>query len=372
MIGTVFRTEDVPAEDRFDYWRELVVRTRSSDLISAHTADYWAEYRLMELGPVTVWPSSFLPTRYRRSGKMVRRSDPESYHLTLLLEGGLALEHAGRTDTFGPRDLHMVDGSRPYDLRPADDRDRRAVKGVGVDFPKALLPLPPHLVRELLGRGLSGRDGTGALLAEFLVGLDRQANTLQPSDAPRLGTVVLDLVSAWFAQVLDAEAALPQESRQRATAQRIQAFIRQNLHDPELTPSAIAAAHHISRSHLYRIFQQESQGETVAAWIRGRRLESARRDLADSSLGSTPIHAVAARWGFPRASEFTRAFRTAYGCSPREYRLHALSELEGARHLAQEVLPSRCGGDLDAAGQAGGGVVVDGDRDRRLARHVEH
>lgn len=224
----------------------------------------------------------------------------------------------------------------------------------------------------MLGRGLSGRDGTGALLTEFLVGLDRQANTLRPSDAPRLGTVVLDLVSAWFAQVLDAEAALPQESRQRATAQRIQAFIRQNLHDPELTPSAIAAAHHISRSHLYRIFQQESQGETVAAWIRGRRLESARRDLADSSLRSTPIHAVAARWGFPRASEFTRAFRTAYGLSPREYRLQTLSELEGARHLAQEVFSSRCGDDLDADGQAGGGDVVDGERDRRLARHVEH
>ncbi|MFE2971202.1 helix-turn-helix domain-containing protein [Streptomyces sp. NPDC059340] len=328
MIGTVFRSEDVPAEDRFEYWRELVGRTRSSDLISAHTADYWAEYRLMELGPVTVWPSSFLPTRYRRSGKMVRRSDPELYHLTLLLDGGLALEHAGRTDTFGPRDLHMVDGSRPYDLRPLDDQDRRAVKGVGVDFPKALLPLPPHLVRELLGRGLSGREGTGALLTEFLVGLDRQAETLQPSDAPRLGTVVLDLVSAWFAHVLDAEAVLPQETRQRATAQRIQAFIRQNLHDPELTPPAIAAAHHISRSYLYRIFQQQSQGETVAAWIRRRRLESARRDLADSALRTTPIHAVAARWGFPRPSEFTRAFRTAYGLSPKEYRLQALSEQE--------------------------------------------
>jgi AraC-like DNA-binding protein len=135
-------------------------------------------------------------------------------------------------------------------------------------------------------------------------------------------------VSAWFAQVLDAEAALPQETHQRVTAQRIQAFIRQNLHDPELTPPAIAAAHHISRSYLYRIFQQQSQGETVGAWIRGRRLENARRDLADSSLRTTPIHAVAARWGFPRASEFTRAFRTAYGISPKEYRLQALSERE--------------------------------------------
>ena len=328
MIGTVFRTEDVPAGDRFEYWRELVGRTRSSDVTSLHADDYWAEHRLMELGPVTVWPSSFLPTRYRRSPKMVRQSDPELFHLSLLLDGGLALDHSGRTETFGPGDFHMVDSSRPYDLRPADGGEGRAVRGVGVDFPKALLPLPPHRIRELLGLGLPGREGVGALLADFLLGLDRQAEVLTPSDAPRLGTVVLDLLSAWFAQVLDAGAALPEEARRRVTARRIQEFIRQNLHDPELTPPVIAAAHHISLSYLHRIFQEQSQGETVAAWIRSRRLEAARRCLADPSWRGTPIHAVAARWGFPRASDFTRAFRTAYGIPPREYRLRALSERE--------------------------------------------
>jgi AraC-like DNA-binding protein len=328
MIGTVFRTADVPADDRFDYWRELVGRTRSSEASSPHAADYWAEYRLMELGPVIVWPSAFLPTRYRRSPRMVRQADPELFHLSLLLDGRLALDHSGRAHGFGPGDFHMVDSSRPYDLRSADGEEQRAVKGVGVDFPKALLPLPPHRVRELLGRGLPGREGVGALLTQFLVGLDRQAEVLGPSDAPRLGTVVLDLVMAWFAQVLDAETALPEETRHRVTARRVQDFIRQHLHDPDLTPPVIAAAHHISLSYLHRIFQQQAQGETVAAWIRGRRLEGARRCLADPSWRGTPIHAVAARWGFPRASDFTRAFRTAYGISPREYRLQALSESE--------------------------------------------
>ncbi|KOG31369.1 AraC family transcriptional regulator [Streptomyces resistomycificus] len=328
MIGTVFRSEDVPAEDRFDYWRELVGRTRSSDFISDHAADFWAECRLMELGPVTVWPSSFLPTRYLRNPKMVRQSDPELYHLTLLLDGGLALDHAGRTEVFGPRDLHIVDSSQPYDLRPRDDRESRAVRGVAVDLPKALLPLPPHRVRELLGRGLSGREGVGALLAEFLVGLDRQADTLQPLDAPRLGRVVLDLVSAWCAQALAAEDTLPPETRQQALAQRILEFIRQNLRDPTLTPPVIAAAHHISLSYLHRIFQQQSRGETVAVFIRNQRLVGARHDLAEPNLRTMPIHAVAARWGFPRASDFTRAFRAAYGLSPREFRLQALFEVE--------------------------------------------
>ncbi|MGW1672504.1 helix-turn-helix domain-containing protein [Streptomyces sp. NPDC002324] len=326
MIGTVFRSADVPAEDRFDFWRELLGATRASEAISPHSADFWGELRLMELGPVTVWPASFLPSRYRRDQRMVRRSDPELYHLTLLLDGSLALDHADRRDTFGPRDLHLADSSRPYDIRSADGGGTGVIKGVGVDFPKALFPLPPHQVRELLGRGLSGREGMGALLADFLIGLERQADSLQPSDAPRLGTVVLDLLSAWFAHALEAETALSPETRLHALTRRVQAFIRQNLHDPELTPPVIAAAHHISLSYLHRVFQQQTDGETVAAWIRARRLEGAGRDLADPSLRTIPIHAIAARWGMPRASDFTRAFRTAHGIAPSEFRLRALSE----------------------------------------------
>lgn len=128
--------------------------------------------------------------------------------------------------------------------------------------------------------------------------------------------------------MLEVEAALPPETRHRALTERIRAFIRQNLHDPELTPPVIAAVHHISLSYLHRLFQEEVRGETVAAWIRSQRLEGARHDLADPALHATPIHAIATRWGLPRSSGFTRVFRTAYGLSPREYRLQALAVRE--------------------------------------------
>jgi AraC-like DNA-binding protein len=87
----------------------------------------------------------------------------------------------------------------------------------------------------------------------------------------------------------------------------------------------IAAAHHISLSYLHRVFQQQAQGETVAAWIRARRLEGARGDLADPSLRGTPIHAIAARWGL-RPDDFARAFRAADGVSPRDFRHQSMAE----------------------------------------------
>ncbi|MFC1431712.1 helix-turn-helix domain-containing protein [Streptacidiphilus sp. N1-3] len=317
-------------KERFDCWRELIGRSRASEVTSAHTEDFEAEMRRLELGPVTLLRTSFPAARFRRTARMVRQTDPEVYNLTLLLDGGMALtQDADPTTAFGPGDLHLVHSSRPFDLRAfgarGSGREEGRVEAVGIDFPVSMLPLPPHRLRNVLGRGFSGREGTSALLAEFLVGLDRQAAVLGPAEAPRLGAVVVDLVATLLARELDAEAAVPGDARRRVMVEEVRAFIRRNLHDPELTPSVVASAHHISVSYLHRVFTQQSEGETVAAWIRGQRLERACRDLANPALCAMPIHAVAARWGIPRASDFSRAFQAAYGIPPSEHRQRALS-----------------------------------------------
>ncbi|MGP3976590.1 helix-turn-helix domain-containing protein [Streptomyces sp. 8N114] len=108
----------------------------------------------------------------------------------------------------------------------------------------------------------------------------------------------------------------------RALFARIQSFIWEHLGDPALCPDAVAAAHHISTRSLHRLFQ--SQGCTVSSWIRRQRLNRARRDLADPQLGDHTIQAVAATWGFPRAADFTRTFRAAYGITPQDFRSEAL------------------------------------------------
>ncbi|MEV5973993.1 AraC family transcriptional regulator [Streptomyces sp. NPDC051921] len=324
MIGTTFRTDDVPLEGRFDWWREMILRTRSAEIVSPHAADFRAELRHMELGPVTVLHSSFAPARIWRTSRMARRSDTGTYHVTLLTDGAVAMTaDDGRTEAHGPRDIHVIDSSQAFELRPCEEG--RALAGIGVDFPQALLPLPPQRVQHLRGKLLSAREGTGALLADLLAGLLRHADLLSPADAPRLGATVLDLVHAWLAHVLDAEATLSAETREWVLTERVQTFVRRRLHDPELTPVVIAAAHHVSLSHLHRVFTQQSGGQTLAAWIRARRLEGTHRALADPVLRATPIHVVASRWGFTRASDFTRAFRATYGMTPREHRRQALA-----------------------------------------------
>ncbi len=201
---------------------------------------------------------------------------------------------------------------------------------MGLEIPKSLLPPALDRVDDLSLCRLSVREGFGALLAQFLWQLTANTSAYRAADGPRLARVVVDLVAALFAQALDTDVRLDPEAERRTLTLRIQGFIRQQLHDPELTPGTIAAAHHISLSHLHRLFQE--RGITVAGWLRGERLEQCRRDLADPLMVTTPIHAIAGRWGFTHVAHFSRAFRRAYDTTPREYRGQALG-LVGRRSV---------------------------------------
>lgn len=316
MIETVFRTEDLPAGDRFDFWRELMSSTHAPmDLSSDFAADYQARQRVIGLGEVQVWPATFQPVVFRRTPKLIKQSDPEVYHLSLLLRGRGGVTWGSQEAAFDrPYDFHTNDSSRPYDIWTGPD----PITLVGLEVPKPLLLIPREKADQAIGRPLSGRQGVGALLAQFLTQIITDTNSYRPSDQFRLGTVAIDLLSALFAHTLDADDSLQPESCRRSLSLRVRAFIHQNLGDPELCPACVAAAHHISLRSLHRLFQ--SEGTSVAAFIRHHRLERIRRDLADPALNERPIHAIAARWGFPRAADFTRAFRNTYGMPPSEYR----------------------------------------------------
>lgn len=80
----------------------------------------------------------------------------------------------------------------------------------------------------------------------------------------------------------------------------------------------MAAATHISVSYLHKLFHAE--GISVAAWIRQRRLEACRRDLADPASAARPVAAIGARWGFTSAARSSQVFKAAHGMAPQQYR----------------------------------------------------
>jgi AraC-like DNA-binding protein len=137
--------------------------------------------------------------------------------------------------------------------------------------------------------------------------------------------VLMDLVTAAVAERAGHAELLPVESRERTLLLGVHAFIEQHLGDADLSPGIVATAHHVSVRYLHRLF--EAQDTTVAAWIRRRRLERCRRDLADPAFGAVLVSTVAARWGLPDPAHFSRLFRRAYGLPPAEYRRNCLASV---------------------------------------------
>jgi AraC-like DNA-binding protein len=143
---------------------------------------------------------------------------------------------------------------------------------------------------------------------------------LSVPNADLVGHPSIELVRAVIATHLkaDSNAAEPLA----ATLQlRILEYARNHLDDPQLCAEQVAAAHYISVRHLFKVMAESRI--SLADWIRTRRLEACRQDLERSS--TTTIAAVARRNGYSNMSSFSRAFRTEYGFSPREWRDHCAS-----------------------------------------------
>ncbi|MBP0451174.1 helix-turn-helix domain-containing protein [Kitasatospora sp. RG8] len=320
LAETVFRTEDVAPPDRFEYWRQQVARMIAPfEARTGHAADFRAELRVLPLGELALWTMEHPPMTALRSSRLVRASDdPELYILSLPFNDAASVVRSDGLGAYRPYDLVLQDSAQPNVLRVSTDDPGQRISGAWVTVPRRALPLPPDKVAGLKARRMPGDEGVGALLVQLLAGIAADTGVYRASDAPRLGVAALDLVSALLAHHLDVEDAVPPESRRRALTGRIRAFIRAHLHEPDLNPGVIAAAHHISVSYLHRLFEGEE--ETVSAWIRHQRLERARRELADPALAATPVHVIATRCGFTRAADFSRAFRGAYGLPPRDFR----------------------------------------------------
>jgi AraC-like DNA-binding protein len=318
----VISTAEVSAAERFAYWREVHAKLWVPYDLRCERGreqEFRAHVGVSDFGPVQATLLTTMPHAAHRTAKLIRQADPDVFKVGCIVHGSGMITKDRASVRFGVGDMTLYDTSRPYLAEFAPDVPVN--KLLLLRFPRSLLPLPARDLRRLSGVRIPGDRGVGALSSQFLLQLARQLGELSPSETARLSTLALEVLTTALADALDDHSMVPAHIRRRALMARIHAFIRENLGDTCLTPDAIAAAHHISVRYLHKLFQHEGHG--VAGWIRERRLEHCRRDLADARLAARPIHAIAARWGFTNPAHFSQAFRVAYGLSPRQFRQQA-------------------------------------------------
>ncbi|MGO3678181.1 helix-turn-helix domain-containing protein [Leucobacter sp. UCMA 4100] len=246
-----------------------------------------------------------------RTPELINAGGGGYYKLSIMLAGTSVLIQDNRELVLQAGDIAIYDTSRPYSLMFGEE-----FRNYVVMMPKDLVDLPQELVGELTASRLPANTHTGALVSQFLLQVPQSCAQTPSVVNSRLAHTSADLVETLLTLALGTERL--EQNPHQALLRKIRDFIEHNLGLPDLSPAHIAAAHYISTRHLHGLFQ--TQGMTVSAYIRTRRLELCRQDLMNPMYADRPISQVASRWGFVDAAHFSRVFRAQFNASPSEIR----------------------------------------------------
>lgn len=276
------------------------------------------------------------PLVVSRPRSLITSSDPRFLKVSLQLHGKSLVAQAERQASLGPGDFVLLDTARPFRIST-----RGMVHMSNFVFPRDTMRLSDSQLENLIARPVSGQDGLGSLVSEFLARLSQHVNPAGASSTWHLSEAALELLAAAFATRLFCVGTTELDIGRASVLLPILTHIRQRLSDPDLNVSSIASAHFMSVRALQRIF--EGQGQTVTGWIRSERLEQCRKDLSNPALSRLPVYAIATRWGFVDAAHFSRLFTSTYGLSPLKYRTSVVRQLRnparGAYAAASQVIP---------------------------------
>ncbi|WP_431858156.1 helix-turn-helix domain-containing protein [Azospirillum sp.] len=261
------------------------------------------------LGSVLLTHCASVTQTFSRTPHVIARSGIDHYMVQLMLEGEFAGTMGQREVTVHRGDVCVIDLAQP--LATVDRTFANLTLCIPREMLAPLLPAPDALH----GLVIPGHSAVGALLGGHIRSLHAAAEGLSARDALAVARGSAGFVAGCLGPKLDAlDLVRPEMHAARLNA--IKRCIEDNLADPEFGAADICRTFGMSRPTLYRLF--EPMGG-VSAYILQRRLARSMAELVSAGQRQR-IADIAYKWGFGSETSFSRAFRTAFGLSPRDAR----------------------------------------------------
>ncbi len=299
-------TEEVEPRRALAYWTDTVCdRFLALDIETPPRPGFRATLDQVELGAATANFIRATSQTVRRTRARIARSDESMFVLMQLRTGHVQLRQQGRMAVVAPGESVLINATEPYELNCPVPTSVLALR-----LPHAWLThwLPDpgrHAVRKFESGGWS--SALNAALASL------EADSCDTLALPQ-GTVA-DQLAALLTLAIGRDAAPGPDHR---LISALRQTLREELHNPDLTPLSLAARHQMSKRRLHYAFA--AAHTTFSEQLVQLRLEQARSLLADPHHATLPVAEVAARCGFLDPSHFARRFRRQYGQSPLAFR----------------------------------------------------
>ena len=218
--------------------------------------------------------------------------------------GGGKSEIGGITFETAPARFNLIDMSQ----RGMSEKVRSQTRGVCI--PHELLGFDPSQNPTYTSLALNTPKGRllASAHAELIAAKDHEST----AEANLLARVFVDLVRQLMlgqSPTHDGDAA----GNELPLSLLLRDYVTTNLHQPDLNADKLASVFNVSRPTVYRHFEEEGG---VSRYIRNARLDRCFFELSTTKLQSGRVTAVARRWHFTHAANFSRLFRERFGVSP--------------------------------------------------------
>lgn len=254
----------------------------------------------------------------QRHGWHIAASGSSHCFVCLPLGGDIRLKQDGNMCVLRPFDLGLVDTRREYTVGIPAGADALWIR---IDSSRLDWRLPG--APEIFARRIDGGDGAGHVASSFIRSVTSQADRLSQQTRTTLVPMMADLLVEAAAGLCDAvQPPSSFRTSSQRTLERARVYIDRHLHDEDLDPDQISGAVGISARYLGQLFAAE--GMTTMGWVSRRRLDDCRRKLESEVWRPGLITDLALSSGFTNVSSFNRAFKAAFGRTPRESMVPAL------------------------------------------------
>jgi AraC-like DNA-binding protein len=307
-----YSTAHLPLTDRHSAWMNRDWPSLAPVFRTIPTEPFDIVSDRLQLGHIAVQFCRISGQRWERDPSMLRSHNPDALCVAITLQGeaqGIMGDKAFRT---GVGSVHLSD------LTQTSAHISTASQTILCMIPRAAAAQRGLDVASLHGVVL--HCGAAAMLGPHLLNVRRAAPELAAGDGPLLERTVMDLL-VLAVGASGREVRLRGSSRAATTLIVAHEEIERRLESPSLTIANLCRALGVSRTTLHRLFEEEGG---VQAYIRIRRLEAARRMLADPENGE-PIYVIAERLGFSDSAHLSRLFRGRWGLTPSDYRANRIT-----------------------------------------------
>ncbi|SNR87026.1 helix-turn-helix domain-containing protein [Puniceibacterium sediminis] len=313
LATSTFDTRGIALPERFSAWRDSidVIFDTKLDEHSDPLA-FNARMDASMFGDVVIGRLASDTQAFARPQTKILADGLDAYLVQVFTRGTCSVQDGRHTRIVRPGDIYIIDASAPLDA-----------VDYGFEHITAMIP------RDMISRNLARPDGhhrrvipaempLAKLLYAYVCTLSANRTQMTASDGVAAIAPLLSLIESILnAPVPGAVGQHDGQAVEFAVLNTIKDHIETNLSNRDMTPDTLATIMGMSRSRLYRLFEQMGG---VSKYIRQRRLRRSLQDLLDQSHRTMRIGEIAWRWGFGSESDFSRAFKQRYGVNPSEAR----------------------------------------------------